>query len=242
MRNLHQSARRYLPALVALGGWALAAGLPAVRADVVVNTLDLPYDGSSPGDQVGAAIQIGSTPISLTSVVYNQTFTNGPLPGETFAVFSRNADGTVGTPQFTDFTLSFDSTTSDTTATATSPFTFQANTSYWLMMVEPQTPGSETIGDWDASLASTYTSAFGVTIPDTNTSYAFVSGSPIYYTRAEGLQLFQVNGTAQGAAVPEPSALALAATGGVVVLGAIRLRRRGTVTRRLRAARSRDRR
>jgi hypothetical protein len=215
-----------LVAFVVLGGCALLASCQEAHAGVVVSTLALPNNGPGPGDLVGAAIQIGSTPISLTSVVYNETFSNGPTSGETFAIFSRNSDGTVGTSLFTDFTLSFDNTSKNTTATATAPFTFLANTSYWLMMVE--TPG--TFGDWDISNSFTYTSNFGVTIPDTKASFSNVPGTgsgtgPMYFDANQGLQLFQLNGNPAGASVPEPSALALAATGHAVVLAAIWLRR-----------------
>src|SRR5262249_44014697 len=172
----------------------------------------------------GAAIQIGSTPISLTSIIYTQFFSTGPTPGETFAIFSRNADGTVGSSLFDAFALTYDSATGNTTATATSPFTFQANTSYWLMMVE--TPG--TFGDWDNSLSSTYSSAFGVTIPDQNASVTFIpdEGGYLYANADEGLQLFQLNGTPASTAIPEPWALVQATTGAAVVVGASRLRRR----------------
>ena len=183
-----------------------------------MSTLSLSNDGTFPGEQVGAAIQIGSTPISLSSVVYTESFSSGPTPGETFAVYSRNADGTVGSDLFNNFTLSYDSVSQNTTATVTSPFVFQASTSYWLMMVE--TPG--TSGYWDNSNAFTYTSALGVTIPATDASFSFLSGTSYYLNLTDGLQLFQVNGVA----VPEPSTLALAATGAVIVLSATWMRRR----------------
>lgn len=227
MSCIQRSVWRDLVALAVLGVCVTATGCPEAHAGAVVSTLDLPNDGPFPGDQVGAAIQIGNTPISLISVVYTEAFSGGPTPGESFAIFSRNADGTVGSSLFTAFTLSYDSSSQNTTATATSPFTFQANTSYWLMMLE--TPG--TFGDWDSSLSSTYTSAFGVTIPDTNTSFSNVPGSdpgsgPTYLNASDGLQLFQLNGTPATVAVPEPSALLMAATGGVIVLWATGLHRR----------------
>jgi hypothetical protein len=218
MTGIPRSARLALVALTVFGGFELGGGLGESRAGIVVSTLDLPDDGTFPGEQVGAAIQIGSTPISLESIVYLQAFSLGPAPGETFAIFSRNADGTVGSSLFDAFTLNFDMTTFTTTATATSPFTFQANTSYWLMMVE--TPG--VFGDWDNSLSFTYTSAFGVTIPDQNTSVSFFSGTVQYLNASDGLQIFQVNGSA----IPEPSTLALALAGSPVVVGICWLRRR----------------
>jgi hypothetical protein len=190
------------------------------RAGVIVSTLGLSNDGPFPGEQVGAAIQIGSTPISLSSVVYTERFSSGPTPGETFAVFSRNADGTVGGSLFSDFSLSYDSGSFNTTATATAPFSLQANTSYWLMMIE--IPG--TFGDWDNSLAYTYTSTFDVSIPTTNTSVSYFSGAYAYANLTDGLQLFQFSGEA----IPEPSTLALATTSAVIMLGATWLcQRRG---------------
>jgi hypothetical protein len=202
----------------------LVIGHKETRAGSVVSTLSLSNDGTFPGEQVGAAIQIGETAINLESVVFVQA-RFAPPPGETFAIFSRNADGTVGSSIFDAFTLTYDSTSGETTAKATSPFTFQANTSYWLMMLVKQVSGTETLGDWDNSNASTYTSVFGVTIPDTNTSVSYFIDPDTnipgyqYENLTDGLQLFQVNGTA----VPEPSALFLAASGLPIVLIAARL-------------------
>src|SRR5262249_56755142 len=98
--------------------------------------------------EAGAASEIGPTPIALTSVVFSQA-RFGPAPGETFAIFSRGADGTVGGRLFSAFALSYDGATGNTTATATAPFTLQAGTSYWLMMLVEQPPGTEAFGDWD---------------------------------------------------------------------------------------------
>ncbi|QEH35710.1 hypothetical protein OJF2_42670 [Aquisphaera giovannonii] len=222
MTDIQRSARHGLVVLVVLGGWALRMGPQAAHAGVVVSTLGLPNDDTFPGEQVGAAIQIGSTPIDIESVVYSQARFSGPAPGETFAIFSRNADGTVGSSLFDAFALTYDSAGGNTTATATSPFTLQANTSYWLMMVE--TPG--TFGDWDNSLSFTYTNNFDVTIPDSNASVSLVPGEGYLYANAnEGLQLFQLNGSPAIAVVAEPSALALATTGGTLVLGAFWHRR-----------------
>jgi hypothetical protein len=221
-------------ALAAFAAWAPGAGHQAVRAGSIVSTLDLPNDGTFPGEQVGAAIQIGPTPIDLTSVVFSQA-SFGPAPGESFAIFSRGADGTVGGRLFSAFALSSDGATGNTTATATAPFTFQAGASYWLMMLVEQPPGTEAFGDWDNSNSSSYTSLFGVSIPDTNASVAYfidpdtnVPGYE-YADRADGLQLFQVNGAA---AVPEPSTLALVGTAAIcgVLYG------RGRRSRRSRAA------
>jgi PEP-CTERM motif len=231
MIRLHRSVRCDLVALLVFGGWALAVGHQEVRAGVVVSTLDLSNDGTFPGEQVGAAIQIGSTPIDLTDVVLTQA-RFGLASGESFAIFSRNGDGAVGLPLFSDFALSFDGASGNTTATATAPFTLEANTSYWLMMLVKQGSGTETFGDWDNSLSFSYTSNFGVTIPGTNTSVSFFIDPDTnipgyqYADLTDGLQLFQVNGTARGAGVPEPSALVLAGISALAGLGLWARRRR----------------
>lgn len=222
MTRVPGSVRPILTLLIVIGGLELAGSAVEARAGSVISTLGLTIDGTFPGEQVGAAVQIGSTPILLESVEYSEIFSNGPTPGETFAIFSRNADGTVGTSLFDAFTLSFDSTTSLTTATATSPFILQANTSYWLMMVE--TPG--TFGDWEYSVESTYTSAYGVTIPAEKASVSTFQDEngyqTVYADASEGLQIFQLNGTA----IPEPSALAQVLAGLPVVVTGFLLRRR----------------
>jgi hypothetical protein len=224
MTDLARSVRSTLLALSVVGAlFHLSGSLVTVRAGSVVSTLSLPFEGTFPGEQVGAAIQIGSTPILLQSVVYSEIFSFGPTPGETFAIFSRNADGTVGSLLFNAFTLSFDGRAL-TTATATAPFVFQADTSYWLVMVE--TPG--TLGDWDNAQAFsdvssiTYSSAFGVTIPLTNASFSFFDGSYTYIDAVDGLQLFEVIGVP----IPEPPGLVQALCGGAIAAGGLWLRRR----------------
>ena len=233
MTDFQRSARCCLSALLVFCIWAFGVSSAGARAGSIVSTLGLSNDGPFPGEQVGAAIQIGSTPISLASILYTEAFSAGPTLGETFSILTRNANGTVGHAIFSDFTLSYDAASQNTTAAANSQFILQANTSYWLMMVE--TPG--TFGDWDSSVSFNYTSAFGVTIPHNDASVSFFSGSYDYLALTDGLQLFQVNGSPVGQAVPEPSALTLAALGGAVVMGAARVRRgrRRVVGRRARA-------
>src|SRR5262245_57680319 len=141
MIHLHRSVWRELVALLVFGGWALGVGHQEVRAGMIVSPLALSNDETFSGPQVGAAIQTGSIPIDLTNVVYTQA-RFGLASGESFAIFSRNGDGTVGLPLFSDFALSFDGTSGNTTATATAPFTFEANTSYWLMMLVKQGSGT----------------------------------------------------------------------------------------------------
>jgi hypothetical protein len=74
-----------------------------------------------------------------------------------------------------------------------------------------------------------------VTIPDTNASVSYfidqdaTTPTSHYGNLTDGLQLFQVDGTARGAAVPEPTAMAVAAIGHGVVLAAAWLRRRRRV-------------
>src|SRR5262245_13769377 len=103
MRHALRTARRPLVIIVLLGCWSLATGAPEGRADVILDTLPPlnSNDGPFPGIQVGQAVQLGGLPIALTSVVYTEAFSVGPMPGESFAVFSRNAEGMVGSPSFT---------------------------------------------------------------------------------------------------------------------------------------------
>ena len=91
---------------------------------------------------------------------------SGPRPGEIFAIYSRNTDGTVGNALFNDFTLSFDAFNFVTTATANSPFTLQAGASYWLTIYA--LPGQVVFWDSTITTGANYNSAFGVTLPTTN--------------------------------------------------------------------------
>jgi hypothetical protein len=171
-------------------------------AGIIIDNLFINSFGSDVSDIVGQAIQIGDTSIGLTSVLFPQVF-SGLVTGETFAVASRNADGTVGSTLFADFSLSQPSFI--TTATANVPFTLQAHTSYWFVLTAP--PGAGV--DWDYTSIPTYSSALGVTLPDTNGSFDVAQGVTTYYNLSDGPQLLQVNGVA----VPEPSSLVLAGIG-----------------------------
>jgi len=63
MTGAQGSARLTLVAIVFVGALGLACGSGQSRAGSVISTLDLSLDGTFPGEQVGAAIQVGSTPI-----------------------------------------------------------------------------------------------------------------------------------------------------------------------------------
>ncbi len=184
-------------------------------ASVVVSNLDpanTAFGFNAP--EIGQSLLTGSRPISLTSVQFIQT--GGLAAGETFSVYSRNTDGSVGSSLFSGFSLSFDSTMDTTTATVTGAFTLQANSGYYFVLNSNSTSNIE----WSYTSSTDYAAAFGASLPVTKTSFDSVSGTTVYYNLSDGPQLIQVNGTAL-AAVPEPSAYAfmgLALAGGVVLL------------------------
>lgn len=182
----------------------LAALAPAARADVLLDNLTQQPTDVAPADgtQVGVSILVASQVIQLSSVVISQT-SLGNTPGETFSIASRNADGTVGTPLFTDFSVSFNSNTNLTTVTPNTPVVLGPNAGYWLLLSSPSSSNLH----WDYSKASGYFSQDGVTLPADHTSVITDSSGTGYYTLLNGPQMLQVNGTA----VPEPSVLALAA-------------------------------
>ena len=192
----------------------LGIAVQTVHASVVVSNLDPANSSIALSDpEIGASLLTGSRAISLTSVIFEQS--TGETAGETFSVYSRNADGTLGSPLFTSFSLAYDSTSSDTTATASRAFTLAANTGYWFVLT------SSTPATWNYTTSTDYAASFGASLPTTDTSLmaSTVGGNASYYPLAAGPQLFQVHGSA--AAVPEPSTWALtglALAGGVGLL------------------------
>jgi hypothetical protein len=159
----HRGPAYPLRTLGVAGAALLLLALSSVaRAEVVLDNLGSPnFNNATVGDRIGAAIQIGSTPITISTIEFHQFFTGGYVfrPGQTFAIYSRNANGTVGTPLFTDFTLTPGSqSTPRTTVTANSAFTLQANTSYWLLL--SKAPGGNFVL-WNFNPSETYTSGFG---------------------------------------------------------------------------------
>jgi len=209
------TTRVFWLAILAGGGLALLPGTG--RAAVAITNLNQPsFNDISGAAQVGAAIQLGSTPINLTSIQINQSGT-GANPAENFAIYSRDANGNVGSQLFTDFSLSFDGTSGIDTITANSPFQFAANTSYWLMLLSVDS----TKVNWNFTRSSSYTASFGVTMPTDHTSATFDSNANQYqyFTIDDGPQFVQVNGTA---ATPEPASLGMLA----IVAAAVLVRRR----------------
>ena len=167
---------------------------------------------------------MGAEGATLTSVEFPQT-PDGQTSGESFAVYSRNSDGTVGSALFSGFALDFDSTSETTTATVEGSFTLQADTGYFFVLASNSMLNSV---EWNYTKDTSYSSAFGATMPDANTSFTSVGTRTNYYSlSSDGPQVIQVNGAP--IAVPEPSAMTfvgLALAGGTVVLA----RRRSVVS------------
>jgi hypothetical protein len=204
--------------ILAVMAFGSAASPGRARADTIVDSFVLPLGGPTDGYQIGAAITMGSTPIALTSVTYGETTPAGPRPGEVFAIYSRNVDGTVGNALFNNFTLSFDAFNFVTTATANSPFTLQAGASYWLTIYA--LPGQVVFWDSTLTTGANYDSAFGVTLPTTNATAVATQTGYLYYNvdQSIGYQRFRVNGVP----VPESPSLILLAAGLVFVGAATR--------------------
>ena len=182
----------------------LLALCTTTRAETVLDNLGAPnFNTAQGGQQVGGAIQIGDTPITISTVEFHQWFTGGYVfpPGQTFAIYSRNADGTVGTPLFTDFTLIHGGDTLITRASANSAYVLQANTAYWLVLTTP--PSAEFVL-WNYTPSPNYTSALGVTIPALRASFYREKGENFYFALEEGPQELRVTGYSAAAPAPVP--------------------------------------
>jgi hypothetical protein len=176
----------------------------ASKAETVIDNLGpANFNTAASGELVGGAIQIGATPITISTVEFHQYFTGGYVfrPGETFSIYSRNADGTVGSPLFSNFTLTANNSSFTTTAAANAPFVLQANTGYWLILGVP--PGVEFVL-WNYTPSSTYTSGLGVTIPAARASFYREDGKDNYFALAEGPQELRITGSAAMAPAPQP--------------------------------------
>jgi hypothetical protein len=174
------------------------------RAAVIVSNLDPAEFGSTDfATALGQSVITGDITVSLTSVEFAQT--SGATSGDSFAVYSRNTDGTLGAELFTGFSLTFDSVSDVTYATVTRSFTLQADTGYWFVLSNP------TSTEWDHTSTPGYSSKNGATLPEADTTYT-VKGSTASYSNLvggtnPGPDLIQVNG--QALPVPEPSAMVL---------------------------------
>ncbi len=196
-----------------------------VRADTILTNLSQPNNGYTAGDQVGQAIVIGSTPILLTSVDYLEV-AFGPAPRETFSIFDRNLNGTLGNALFTNFTTSYNAGTGLGTATAVMPDLLAANKSYFLVLTSSNFGSINDAPAWNYTSSPTFTSPFGVTFPAANSAFYSFNGPPQYFSLSSGPQLLRVNGTGVSAALPVPEPGALALLTGITLSGSAFLRRR----------------
>ena len=196
---------RFLQRLSRITCIAVVLALAATtRAETLLDNLG-PEDFHTAGGgaQVGGAIQVGSTPVAISTVQFHQFFTGGYrfTPGQTFAIHSRNADGTVGAVLFSDFTVEDGGTTLLTRAIANSAVVLQANTGYWLVL---SAPPDEEVVIWNFTKSSAYNSAFDVTIPPQRASFYRENGQNYYFALTEGPQELRVTGSAVTPPAPMP--------------------------------------
>lgn len=194
--------------MLSLSMWMFAACAPA-RADIVFDNLsNQSGNGATNGVSIGASLLIGSTPLSLTDIIFAQlSGTNRYTAGETFSINARNPDGTVGAALFSSFTLINDAPSGQTNVFPTLPVVLLPDTGYWLIV-------SATTGTgWTYTLGSGFNSSLGVTVPADPVAYTMrADGSSAYFTLAQGPQLLRVDATATTVpVVPEPSSWCLLA-------------------------------
>jgi hypothetical protein len=181
-------------------------------ADVVISNLSDASGGYGQAAEQGQAFVNGTVAEVVKTIQIEATFAT--VPGEYLTLNARKADGTVGTQLFTFNAGSSDSSTRLVTFTPTGTATLSAGTGYFVVL--HGSSGSQPYWDF-APPHSSSTSDNGSTLPPTNTWFLTVNGSTSYGTLADGANLFQVDGTAAVAGVPEPSTLGV--TGLACLLG-----------------------
>jgi hypothetical protein len=212
--------RRYLSAMVF--AFVLVAN-PAAHADVVITTFDQVNAGNvwGPDKQVGVAVLVGSTLLNVSSVQMRQGNDVAPPSDEIFAIYARNADGTLGSVLFQDFTMSFSNNVE--TGTPNSPLQLGPNRGYWLVINSGPSDSLEV----DNVRSKSYTAQAGISMPDpgdpVNLAIMVNDGTGPGYGPANfdantdtgnPLPIFQINGTL----APEPTALSLAGVAGAILL------------------------
>jgi len=205
--------RWHLVALLLLS--LVFTGSRSARADVIITTFDqLNADDIWGFDkQVGVAVLVSNTAVNVSSVQMRQGNGISPTSDETFGIYARNGDGTLGTLLFQDFTMSL--TSNIATGTPNTPLQLGPNQGYWLVIRSGPT---DTVAV-DAARSKSYTAQSGVTVPapgdPVNLAIMVDDGGPAGpgygpanydgSPTSNPIPIFQINGTL----VPEPSSLAL---------------------------------
>ena len=187
----------------------------SVRADVVITNENQSNVGDiwGPDKQVGVAILVAGTAINVTRVEMSQV-NFGTTADETFGIYARNADGTLGSLVYSDFTMSVPSNSGIATGTANSPMVLAPNTSYWLAMNSGASGAPINV---DSTRSTGFTASFGVTLPNDNHVVTIDPGDGSgseYGPASVSPPIFQINGTA----VPEPSSVALLGIASIIGL------------------------
>jgi hypothetical protein len=215
------AARRLASVAAAL---TLLVGLAPARAGtvsvVVLNNLDQTSQPVASTPYVGQSFIAGAVE-PLDGARMQLAIGSSPSSHITLEVEARNADGTVGSTLFSDFSYSYDPRNGVVTFLANSPFQLAAGTGYWLVLSD-STAGGVT---WDFTASPVYQSNLGFGLPSYNTSFTSDQnngmGKVAYYQPSDGPQMFAL---IAAVAVAEPSSPVLLGLGAAIVALAIRFR------------------
>ena len=200
--------------------WLCVAARPAQAQIDIVNNLSQPNTGFDPVNGTtwqADAFQIDNNTYTLSSATLRLVSTrpNGLI---TVDIYSNTAANKPGAPLFSLGSTALTTTITDVSLPATSSFTLQPNTTYWLVA---HTAGQDNPIGWGATSSTTYT---GVgTIPADN-AWATSGDSGVTWTThplAQGPDQFRVVAT-----TPEPGSVALITGLGIAGICSFRRRRK----------------
>jgi len=200
--------------------WLCVAARPAQAQIDIVNNLSQPNTGFDPVNGTtwqADAFQIDNNTYTLSSATLRLVSTR-PNGLVTVDIYSNTAGNKPGAPLFSLGNTPLTTTVTDIPLLATSSFTLQPNTIYWIVA---HTPNQDNPVGWGASSSTGYT---GVgTIPVDN-AWATSGDSGVTWTThplAQGPDQFRVVAT-----TPEPGSVALMTGLGIAGIYTFRRRRK----------------